>query len=409
MINYVNQVVTKTAYKFVISKPRKGATTTYEKINILKKENYYQAECYTAKQVFHFNYKEDELKAFVVDQLEEQFLRMNAWDDDFEYQLNISKKGKVALLKNKRKSDSSAPNKKSEHNRTKNYILLEGEAIPPLVDMGIFTKEGKVVAAMYDKYKQINRFLELINDSLSKYKYDENRPLKVVDFGCGKSYLTFVLYYFLTEIKHMNVQMIGLDLKEDVIKKCNASAQKYGYVNLSFQVGDVGCYEDDVPADMIITLHACDTATDYALFHAIRWNAKMIFSVPCCQHELNSQFETDRLSIIGRYGIVKERTMALMTDAIRANLLEYCGYKTNLMEFVDFENTPKNLLIRAVNTGKGPLRPQASCEATDRVRKMQSAKKVDARETCLAEVYTIMEEFHVNPTLYQLLHEANYI
>ncbi|NFN16523.1 SAM-dependent methyltransferase, partial [Clostridium botulinum] len=295
--------------------------------------------------------------------------------------LKTYKKGKIFLGK-KRSDNKNIANK--SHNKEKNYILKEGMIIEPLIDLGVFTKEGKVVNSKYDKYKQINRFVEIIDDEIKKNDYKE---LTILDFGCGKSYLTFVLYYYFVKIKKINVKMIGLDLKEDVIKKCNDIAKRYQYDNLHFELGDINGFKYNNKVDMVITLHACDTATDYALYNAIKWNSKMIFSVPCCQHEFNSQIKTDSLSILTKYGIIQERVSALMTDSVRANLLEYMGYKTQLLEFIDIAHSPKNILIRASKA------------------KISDSKK----EKSLSEVKSLMAQFNVDPTLFNLLKDDKLI
>ena len=256
--------------------------------------------------------------------------------------------------------------------------------VPPLVDMGVMTPEGKIIRARYDKFRQINRFLEIIDD---EYKdYTSEKPLRVIDFGCGKAYLTFVLYYYFTEIRHLAVDIIGLDLKTDVIEKCNQAAQKYGYASLRFEIGDIADYSPDQDVDMVITLHACDTATDYALYNAVTWNAKKIFSVPCCQHEINNTITSQNLNVLTRYGIIKERFSALLTDALRADLLECCGYETQVLEFIDLEHTPKNIMIRASLRPGGP--------------KASAARK----KALLPEINSALKEFQVEPTLYKLLH-----
>lgn len=365
--------------KIIISNPA-NKSEEYKKIVIENKGKNYQIAKYTEKQVFHENVAIENLLERCVELTQGHYRQVNGMSATEEHIILISKKGSCNYKVKKTASDAVKLSAKAEgHNRKKNYILEEGMNIEPLVDMGVFTKDGKVVNAMYDKYKQINRFIEIIDDEVSQLKVEE---LNVIDFGCGKSYLTFVVYYYLTEVMHIKVNMIGLDLKEDVIRKCNEAAQKYNYQNLRFEVGDVNGFMAPFDVDMVITLHACDTATDYALYNAIRWNAKMIFSVPCCQHELNKQMKPEHMTIMSRYGIIKERFSALATDAIRGNLLEYCGYKTQLLEFIDFDHTPKNILIRAV---RRPIIP----------------KKV--RDNMLTEVRAMMQEFAFVPTLYQLL------
>lgn len=363
--------------KLVISKPA-SKDQPYQKITIEQKGSYYQIAKYTKKQVFHENVAAEQLYEKCADYLETSFRQMNAWSKNKEYSVSVSKKKKVLFSAKTSKTPCDLPWQPA-HNRVKNYILPEGRVIPPLVDMGIFTAQGKVVRSMYDKYRQINRFIELIDDVI---KMESNTHLNIIDFGCGKSYLTFILYYYLTEIRNLSVDIIGLDLKEDVIRKCQAAADKYGYDHLRFELGDINGFSCPFDVDMVITLHACDTATDYALYNAVAWNARMIFSVPCCQHELNKQIDTDRFSLFTRYGIVSERFCALMTDAIRANLLEYSGYNAQLLEFIDFAHTPKNILIRAVQN---------------------PGKSLSARQNALEEARRVMDEFHVDPTLYRLL------
>ncbi|MDU2489007.1 MAG: SAM-dependent methyltransferase [Clostridium celatum] len=357
----------------------------YNKISVNLKETnkgrFYQIEKFTDKQVFHENIDVESVNKKVYECLNGAYKQLSAWSDNYTYDMKISKKGKVFL--GKKKSDNSKVVKKG-HNKEKNYILKEGMIIEPLIDLGVFTKEGKVINSKYDKYKQINRFIEIIDDEIKKNDYKE---LTILDFGCGKSYLTFVLYYYFVKIKNINVKMIGLDLKEDVIKKCNEIAQRYKYDNLHFELGDINGFKYNNKVDMVITLHACDTATDYALYNAVKWNSKMIFSVPCCQHEFNSQMKADELSILTKYGIVQERIAALMTDSVRANLLECAGYKTQLLEFIDISHSPKNILIRA----------------------SKSNVSKEKREKSLKEVYNLIETFNFNPTLFNLLKDDKLI
>lgn len=374
----IDEIFKEEIIKIVISN-KVNKDVKYNKVAINLKENnkgsFYQIEKFTDKQVFHENIDIKNIDEKIYEYLSEQYKQMTAWSNNITYDVKISKKGKVFL--GKKKSDNSNIAKKS-HNKEKNYILKEGMIIEPLIDLGIFTKEGKVINSKYDKYKQINRFIEIIDDEIKKNEYKE---LTILDFGCGKSYLTFVLYYYFVKIKNINVKMIGLDLKEDVIKKCNEIAKRYNYENLHFELGDINGFKYNNKVDMVITLHACDTATDYALYNAIKWNSKMIFSVPCCQHEFNAQMKAEDLSILTKYGIVQERVAALMTDTVRANLLEVSGYKTQLLEFIDIAHSPKNILIRA----------------------SKSNISKEKKEKALKEVTNLMDTFKFNPTLFNLL------
>jgi SAM-dependent methyltransferase len=375
---YIKMMVDADVKKMIISNPTRN-TNEFKKLVVeIKSGAKYQISKYTKTQVFHENLSKKDIASRCYELTEGLFKQINGMSDSEEHIILISKKGKATYKVKKKADDKVVLNKKALEGK-KNYILEEGMKIPPLVDMGVFTSDGSVVKSKYDKYKQINRFIEILDDEISQGNITK---LNVIDFGCGKSYLTFVVYYYLTKIKNIEVNMIGLDLKESVIKNCNEAAKKYGYDNLHFELGDINGYKTPFDVDMVITLHACDTATDFALYNAVMWNAKMIFSVPCCQHELNKQIKTENLNILSRYGIIKERFCALATDAIRANILECQGYKTQILEFVDFDNTPKNLLIRAV---RRPTTPKS---------KIESAKK---------EIDSMIQEFGFAPTLYNLL------
>lgn len=378
LLDAIEKMTSEQLVKVVISNKVNKENKYNKIIFVLKEKNnqkYYQIEKYTDKQVFHQNIEINMLNEKLIEYLSFDYKQASAWSKDSTYDLKISKKGKIFLGK---KSNNNAKLINLKHNKQKNYILKEGMIIEPLIDLGIFTKDGKVINSMYDKYKQINRFIEIIDDEIKKKDYKE---LTVIDFGCGKSYLTFVLYYYFTKIKNINVKMVGLDLKDDVINKCNKIAERYGYDGLIFERGDINGYKYSDNVDMVITLHACDTATDYALYNAIKWNAQMIFSVPCCQHELNKQIHSENLSIINRYGIIQERMSALMTDAIRGNLLEYMGYKTQIMEFIDMVHSPKNILIRATKANISN----------------------DTKKKSIKEAEELIKEFNLSPTLYNLL------
>ena len=264
-----------------------------------------------------------------------------------EYHILSNKSGKISIVE--RANQVAHKELKLTHNREKQYIIKDNTVVPFLVELGVMNLQGKVLNDKYDKFKQINRFIEFVQDIVEEF--DTSRAINIIDFGCGKSYLTFAIHYYLTEVLNYKVNIIGLDLKKDVINKCNQIVSKYRMKGIKFQVGDIKDYKE-TEVDMVVTLHACDTATDYALYNAIKWGSKVILSVPCCQHELNKQIKTDKLKALTDYGIVKERMSALITDVTRAKLLELNGYKTQLLEFIDMEHTPKNILIRAVKRDK---------------------------------------------------------
>ena len=339
---------------------------------ILKKDVlYFQLESFQNNQAFHENVEEKKACEILLEYME-NMRQMQMETQRAAYTILVSKKGKVTIKSKMKKGEKKQIN--MSHDRKKKYVLEEGVPVPFLQDLGVMTKEGKIVRTRYDKFRQINRFLEFIEDILPQLPSD--REITILDFGCGKSYLTFAMYYYFRELKKLDVNIIGLDLKEDVIAICNGLAEKYGYEKLHFYQGDIASYTGRDEVDMVVTLHACDTATDYALEKAVKWNAKVILSVPCCQHELNRQIANKELYPIMDYGILKERMAALLTDGIRAKLLENAGYETQILEFIDMEHTPKNIMIRAIRQGK----------------------KTDG-----AALEAMMKELHVKPTLYGLL------
>ena len=385
----------------ILSNPRQkgGVVKVQLRPVAIKGKLYFQAEEFTEKQAFHKNMDRDQAALYIENALRDQFKQMELSSSLGSAHALVSKKGKMTVKVKKQvpgtdlggaeagvKGESlEAAWKPSEsreklghlaHNRQKRYILEEGIPVPFLVDLGVMTPEGRVVRSRYDKFRQINRFLEFIEDVLPKL--DKSRENRIIDFGCGKSYLTFAMYYYLKEKMGYPVRITGLDLKRDVIEHCSRLSRKYGYEDgLDFACGDIAGYEGENHVDMVVTLHACDTATDYALDKAVRWGASVILSVPCCQHELNRQMENRLLEPVFQYGIIKERMAALYTDALRAELLEQRGYRTQILEFIDMEHTPKNLLIRAVYQGR---------------------PKQNERE-----LKEIMEFLHIQPSLARLL------
>lgn len=368
------QVLNKGLVEIIISNPREKGEVQKIKLRpvLIKNELCFQSEEFRGTQVFHGNLDKEYACQYLLQKME-GFRQAQLKTESGESTILVSKKGKVTVTRNKK----VLPAKKNDlsHNRKKQYLLKEGIAVPFLVDLGVMTEEGKVVKSKYDKYRQINRFVEFIDDILPQL--DKNRKLTIIDFGCGKSYLTFALYYYLKVVNQYDIQVIGLDLKKDVISHCNKLSEKYGYDGLKFLHGDIATFDGVTKVDMVVTLHACDTATDFALFKAMQWGADVILSVPCCQHEWNKQLENDLLSPVFQYGLIKERVAALYTDAIRAEILENAGYRTQILEFIDIEHTPKNILIRAVKQGK---------------------KKENEEE-----IEKILEFFHVDPTLWRLV------
>ena len=348
--------------QIVISKARNGQSGGKIRIRpvLLKGELFFQTEQCLGPKVFHENWHVRDLTGQILDWMRTSFKQLQLESTTVFATALVSKKGKVTVKK--KQQQGCVKQGQLEHNRKKRYILEEGKPVAFLVDLGVMTPEGRVVHARYDKFRQINRFLEFIEDILPELPRD--REITILDFGCGKSYLTFAMYEYLRVLHGLDVRIIGLDLKEDVIARCNELSEKYGYEKLHFWLGDVADYEDVSHVDMVVTLHACDTATDYALYKAIRWGAGVILSVPCCQHELNSQIENEILQPVFKYGLLKERMAALITDGLRAEILTQQGYETQILEFIDMEHTPKNILIRAVKRNRpfaGNMREYERC------------------------------------------------
>ena len=371
-------------YRITISGPRGDSEVSKVRIRPveIKGKLLFQCQETVGTKEFHKNMTKDDVITRISDWMNGTFKQMQLESDTCTASVLVSKKGKLTLkVKNSGKAPRTAASEEEElqalaHNRTKHYILEEGKPVDFLVGLGVQTPDGRVTRARFDKFRQINRYLEFIEDVIDELPKD--RTIRIIDFGCGKSYLTFAMYYYLHELQHRDIQVTGLDLKTDVIQHCNELAEKLGYDRLKFERGDISTYEGTDVADMVVTLHACDLATDYALDKAVKWGARVILAVPCCQHELNRQIKCDPLKPVLKYGIIKERVAALLTDALRANLLEQQGYETQILEFIDMEHTPKNLLIRAVK--KNGMRPKKS-----------------------ADIGTVEELLHVAPTLEKLL------
>lgn len=373
----------ETLIRVILSNPssKDGVIKICARPMLKNKSLLFQIEEYTKTQVFHKNLTAGDASSYLTGKLSSDtssqtasFKNALVETKSFTANVLVSKKGTITI---KKKMNASPKQTKISlsHNRKKKYILEEGIPVPFLIDLGVMTQNGNIINAHYDKFRQINRFLEYIEDILPSLP--TGRELRILDFGCGKSYLTFAIYYYLKVLKGYPVRITGLDLKEDVIRHCNELAVKYGYDKLEFLCGDIAYYDGCSQVDMVVTLHACDTATDYALAKAVGWGAKVILSVPCCQHELNKQMKNDLLSPVLHYGILKERMAALITDGLRAQILEANGYRTQILEFIDMAHTPKNLLIRAVYNGH-------CADNKDQINELLAA-------------------FDINPTLYRLL------
>ncbi len=343
---------------------------------LLDGEVCFQAEQFIGTKVTHQNFSDDntsDIPCYIENHLNSNFKQVTIFSTEADYQVLANKPDNLKIIK---KPPTKQPQVLS-HNRTKQYIIPDGIPCDFLVHLGVMSKDGKVLKAHYGKFRQINRFLEIVDDVVDALPKDDNKPLRIIDFGCGKAYLTFALYHYLHVIHHYNIEVLGLDLKKDVISFCSEVAKALHYDNLSFMMGDIADYtlsDSSHTVDMVVTLHACDTATDYALINAVKWNASVILSVPCCQHEINGQIKNSLHDAMFKHGILKERFSALLTDSLRTLKLESVGYDISMIEFTSLEHTAKNIMIRAVKTKK-------------------------AKTKALAEYNALKEYWNVNPTI----------
>ena len=376
----LNNCVNEDLIDIIISNARTSGGVSKIKIRpiIMKDILSFQATETIGTKVIHNNYSDEDIKSKIKEWMTNDFKQGQVVTKTGEGTILSGKNGNMTI---KYKNTGTSNKKQAEllHNRSKKYILEEGRPVGFLIDLGVMTVDGKIINQKYDKFKQINRFLEFIEDILPQLNKEKEQT--IIDFGCGKSYLTFAMYYYLKVLKEYDIRVIGLDLKEDVIATCSALKDKYGYDKLNFYVGDIASYKDVDAVDMVVTLHACDTATDYAMAKAVEWGAKVILSVPCCQHEANKTLENELLAPVFKYGILKERMAAIFTDAIRAELLESKGYKTQILEFIDMEHTPKNLLIRAIK---------------------QNGDNQDQIDTLVQSIDNMQKQLNLNLTLNQL-------
>ena len=397
LINLLQEIMNQGLTQIILSNTRDGERASKAKIRpvMIKDELLFQETLYRGTQVFHENFTAEQMVVRIDDYMQNLFKQGEIKTLTEDAVILVSKKGKITV-KRKKKANTKLQENVSigdkmqattvqnrailQHNRTKQYILMDGQPVDFLVGLGVQTPDGRVTKNRYDKFRQINRYLEFIEDVLEELPKD--RTIRIIDFGCGKSYLTFAMYYYLHELQHKDIEVTGLDLKTDVINHCNELAEKLHYEHLHFERGDISTYEGADAVDMVVTLHACDTATDYALEKAVKWGASVIMAVPCCQHEVNKQIKSDVLQPILKYGLIRERMSALITDALRAHLLEQQGYETQILEFIDMEHTPKNLLIRAV-----------------RRKGMQPRKKRN-------DITEVTELLQITPTLERLLKET---
>lgn len=376
---FTNVFIEDKPVKMVFSNKRRKSLE-YSKVTVrpimIGEEMQYQAEYTFEKKATHKNFGRDEAVDFCVKLIADDFKQANIFTVTSDIQVLASKAENPRITK----KSASLSCQNVAHNRVKNYAIPDGVPCDFLIKLGVMDKAGKVIPKQYSKFRQINRYLEIVEDVFPYLPDGKEKPIKIIDFGCGKAYLTFAIYYYLKIKKQRNVKIIGLDLKKDVINFCNKIAQELGYNELKFLMGDIADYTND-EADMVVTLHACDTATDYALMNAVSWNTKVILSVPCCQHELFSQIDSDIHKPMLKYGILKDRLTEYLTDGLRGLKLESKGYEVAMIEFTSLEHTARNIMIKAVKTG-----------STDGSKTKKAQEQYEA----------LRDFYHVNPTIDKL-------
>ncbi|MGN0711587.1 MAG: class I SAM-dependent methyltransferase [Anaerovoracaceae bacterium] len=345
---------------------------------LLKEKFMIQTEYHFEKKVIHENLTVREFINTALRLIEEEFKQINIQTRTEDIQILAAKPENPRIVRKKTASCRKAA--ELSHNQEKKYIIPDRQPCDFLIKLGVMGSDGKVFHKHYAKFRQINRYLEIVEDVMDALPEKDGRPLKIIDFGCGKSYLTFALYHYLKIINKRNVEIIGLDLKEDVIEFCNKTARELGYDEMKFLMGDIADYTDD-HADMVVTLHACDTATDYALINAVNWNSKVILSVPCCQHELFGQIKNELHQPLYKHGILKDRFTEIFTDGLRGLKLEACGYDVSMIEFTSLEHTARNIMIRAV---------------------MNENKPEEAKEKAQKEYDALKDFYKVNPAIDKL-------
>jgi uncharacterized protein YozE (UPF0346 family) len=375
----------KRLIKIVFGKPRKKSIP-YSKIIIrpilIKEQFYYQLEYHYTNKVIHENLNPEDLIIVCSDFMLKDFKQLNIYANNEDVLILASNPNEPKILKSRPSKNDVDLN----HNRKKQYIIPDDKPCDFLIRLGVTDYSGKVFQKHYSKFRQINRFLEIVDDSFESL--DTSKTLKVIDFGCGKAYLTFALYHYLTIIKRLDVEIVGLDLKEDVIEFCNKIAQELEFDKLKFLIGNIKDYVSE-QADMVVTLHACDTATDFALINAVRWKSQVILSVPCCQHELFNQINEPLHSSLFKHGILKDRFTEILTDGIRGLKLEAAGYDVKMIEFTTLEHTSKNIMIKAVKSNPVATSPKSEDDLDVEIARKNKALKANEEYEALKKFWDI--------------------